>query len=198
MAQTRFQCSLTRAGEPVCELYARLTIVDSDGATARGCARHAVAALDGITGAHVDWADSKGLNEWERKALELSEERSSLGYSISYVKASRSRDRGRQHVTTSTSPQDRRAIRRARQEPPADSPHTVDVPLAVQRRSLSPQTPGRTLAGIARRGRAKQLRLSRRPVRLIRRVLDRIAHGNDGDASAVTARINGRPVVVEV
>jgi hypothetical protein len=50
----------------------------SDGATARGCPRHAVAALDGITGAHVGWADSKGLNEWERKALELSEERSQL------------------------------------------------------------------------------------------------------------------------
>ena len=32
----------------------------------------------GITGAHVDWADSKGLNEWECKALELSEERSKL------------------------------------------------------------------------------------------------------------------------
>jgi len=40
--------------------------------------RHAVAALDGITGAHVDWADSRGLNERERNALELSEERSSL------------------------------------------------------------------------------------------------------------------------
>jgi len=40
--------------------------------------RHAVAALDSITGAHVDWADSKGLNQWERKALELSEERSQL------------------------------------------------------------------------------------------------------------------------
>jgi hypothetical protein len=38
-------------------------------------ARHAVAALNGITGAHVDWADSKGLNAWERKALELREER---------------------------------------------------------------------------------------------------------------------------
>jgi hypothetical protein len=25
-----------------------------------------------------DWADSKGLNEWERKALELAEERSKL------------------------------------------------------------------------------------------------------------------------
>jgi hypothetical protein len=45
---------------------------------ARGCPRHAVAALDGITSAHVDWADSKGLNEWERKALELSEERNQL------------------------------------------------------------------------------------------------------------------------
>jgi hypothetical protein len=41
------------------------------GRTARGCPRHAVAALDGITGAHVDWADSKGLNQWERAALEL-------------------------------------------------------------------------------------------------------------------------------
>ena len=41
--------------------------------------RHAVAALDGITGAHVDWADSKGLNQWERMALELAEEPSQLG-----------------------------------------------------------------------------------------------------------------------
>jgi hypothetical protein len=38
------------------------------------------------TGAHVDWADSKRLNEWERKALELSEERSKLGYGISFAK----------------------------------------------------------------------------------------------------------------
>ena len=44
---------------------------------------HAGAALDGIAGAHVDWADSRGLNQWERKALELSEERSRLGYGIS-------------------------------------------------------------------------------------------------------------------
>ena len=77
MAQTRFTCSLTRADEPACQSYARVTIVDSEGA-ARGCPRHAVAALDGITGAHVNWADSKGLNEWERTALELSEERSRL------------------------------------------------------------------------------------------------------------------------
>jgi hypothetical protein len=60
--------------------------VDCEGATARGCPRHAVAALDRITGAHVDWADSKGLNEWERKALELSEERSKLGDGISFAK----------------------------------------------------------------------------------------------------------------
>jgi hypothetical protein len=59
MAQTRFTCSLTRADEPACQSYAGVTIVDSEGATARGCPRHAVAALDGITGAHVDWADSK-------------------------------------------------------------------------------------------------------------------------------------------
>ena len=41
--------------------------------------RHAMAALDGITGAHVDWPDFKGLNQWKRKALELAEERSQLG-----------------------------------------------------------------------------------------------------------------------
>ena len=43
------------------------------------CPRHAVAALDGISRAHVDWPDSKGLNQWERRALELAEERSQLG-----------------------------------------------------------------------------------------------------------------------
>ena len=86
MAHTRFTCSLTRADEPSCQSYARVTIVDSEGATARGCPRHAVAALDGITGAHVDWADSKGLNEWERKALELSEEQ-----------VNRKRQAGQQH-----------------------------------------------------------------------------------------------------
>jgi hypothetical protein len=78
MAQTRFTCTLTRTDEPECRTYARITITDSEGAAARGCPRHAVAALNGITGAHVDWADSKGLNKWERKALELSEERSQL------------------------------------------------------------------------------------------------------------------------
>jgi len=77
MAQTRFTCTLTRADEPACQSCARVTIADSEGATARGCPRHAV-ALDGITGAHVDWADSKGLNQCERKALELSEEQSEL------------------------------------------------------------------------------------------------------------------------
>jgi hypothetical protein len=79
MAQTRFTCILTRAGEPACQSYARVTIADFEDATARGCPVHAVAALDGIAGAHVDWADSKGLSQWERTALELAEERSKLG-----------------------------------------------------------------------------------------------------------------------
>ena len=78
MAQTRFTCTLTTADAPECQSYARVTITDAEGTTARGCPRHAVAALDGITGAHVDWADSKGLNQWERAALELSEERRRL------------------------------------------------------------------------------------------------------------------------
>ena len=58
--------------------YARVTIVDSGGTSARGCPRHAVAALNGIASAHVNWTNSKGLNEWEHKALELAEERSQL------------------------------------------------------------------------------------------------------------------------
>jgi hypothetical protein len=79
MAQTRFTCTLTRADEPACLSYARVTMTDSEGDSARACPRHAVAALGGITDAHVDRADSKGLNQWERKALELSEERSDFG-----------------------------------------------------------------------------------------------------------------------
>jgi hypothetical protein len=52
--------------------------LDCEGPTARGCPRHAVAALDGITSAHIGWTDSECLNQWERKALELFEERSKL------------------------------------------------------------------------------------------------------------------------
>ena len=50
-----------------------------EGDSGRACPRHAVAALDGISRARVDWSDSKGLNQWERTALELAEERSQLG-----------------------------------------------------------------------------------------------------------------------
>lgn len=78
MTQTRFTCTLTTADEPACQSYARVTIVDAEEASARACPRHADAALNGIGGAHVDWPDSKGLNEWERTALELAEERSQL------------------------------------------------------------------------------------------------------------------------
>jgi hypothetical protein len=63
MTQTRFTCTLTRADDPVCQSHAPVTILDSEEATARGCPRHAVAALDGITRARVDWPDSKGLNQ---------------------------------------------------------------------------------------------------------------------------------------
>ncbi len=45
MAQTRFTCTLTTADEPACEYYARVTVVDSEGNTARGCPRHAVGAV---------------------------------------------------------------------------------------------------------------------------------------------------------
>jgi hypothetical protein len=78
MTQTRFTCTLTKADEPPCQSYARVTIIDAEGATARCCPRHAVSALDGISRARVDWPDSKGLNQWECKALELAGERSQL------------------------------------------------------------------------------------------------------------------------
>jgi hypothetical protein len=81
MAQTRFTCTLTTADEPACQSYARVTIADAQRASARACPRHAVAALDGISGAGVDWLDSKGLNEHERMAIELAEERSRLSAS---------------------------------------------------------------------------------------------------------------------
>jgi hypothetical protein len=35
--------------------------------------------LNGITGLRVDWDDSRGLNEYERSAIELTEECSQLG-----------------------------------------------------------------------------------------------------------------------
>jgi hypothetical protein len=79
MGQTRFTCTLTTADQPACQSYARVTIVDAEGTSGRACPRHAVAALTSIAGAHVDWPDSKALNEWERKAVELAEERSQLG-----------------------------------------------------------------------------------------------------------------------
>lgn len=70
----RFRCVLTAADEPACESYARVTITDREGASARGCPRHAMLALEGIVGARVDWADTKSLNEFEVKALEITEE----------------------------------------------------------------------------------------------------------------------------
>jgi hypothetical protein len=60
MAQTRFTCTLTMADEPACQSYARVTIVDGEGASARTCPRHAVAALNRIGGAHVDLARLQG------------------------------------------------------------------------------------------------------------------------------------------
>jgi len=75
--QGRFACRLLQEGE-TCSRYARVTIVDADGERARACPAHAIAGLEGITGAHVDWADTKGLNEWETAALNLTEERARL------------------------------------------------------------------------------------------------------------------------
>jgi hypothetical protein len=37
MAQTGFTCTLTTADKPACRSYARITVTDTEGATARGC-----------------------------------------------------------------------------------------------------------------------------------------------------------------
>jgi hypothetical protein len=76
--QGRFQCALTRDDEPPCTTYAPVAIADATGDCARAYVRHAAAALDGIDGARINWADTRGLNQFERKALELTEEISQL------------------------------------------------------------------------------------------------------------------------
>ena len=68
MTLTRFTYTFTKADEPACPSYARVAIMDSEGAIARGCPRHAVAALDG-TGAHVDWADSRASTSRSARPL---------------------------------------------------------------------------------------------------------------------------------
>jgi hypothetical protein len=73
-----FRCSLTIADEAPCERYARVSVTDLTGESARGCARHAVQALNGIIGLRVEWESSRGLNEHERRAIELAEDRSRL------------------------------------------------------------------------------------------------------------------------
>ena len=74
MASNRFTCSLTQADEAPCTNYARVTVTDAEGGSARGCPKHAMIALECITGARVDWADSKSLNEYEVKALQITEQ----------------------------------------------------------------------------------------------------------------------------
>ncbi len=73
MPASRFRCM-----DRQCDRYARVTVEDAEGERARACARHAVAALDGLTGARVIWDDTRGINEYEGTALQLAEERSQL------------------------------------------------------------------------------------------------------------------------
>jgi len=77
MAQTRFTCTLTRADEPGCKSYARVTIMDSEGAAARGCPG-TPSPRSTVSPAPMWTGSTPRSNEWERKALELSEERSQL------------------------------------------------------------------------------------------------------------------------
>lgn len=72
----RFRCSLAARDEPECDAYARVTVTDDTGDSARGCVRHAIGAIESVDGARVSWADTRGINEFERTALELTEENS--------------------------------------------------------------------------------------------------------------------------
>lgn len=60
MTQTRFTCTLAKADEPSRQSYARVTTTDTEGATARGCPRHALAAVDGIARGQVNWPQLQG------------------------------------------------------------------------------------------------------------------------------------------
>jgi hypothetical protein len=71
MPGPRFTCTLTKDEEAACTEYARVTVADRTGHRERGCTRHAIATIDNTIGATVDWTDTKGLNEMERKALDL-------------------------------------------------------------------------------------------------------------------------------
>ena len=55
MAQTPLHLHTYRSGRTGCQTYARVTIVDTVGDSARAYPRHGIAALDGITSAHVEW-----------------------------------------------------------------------------------------------------------------------------------------------
>ena len=79
MAASRFTCTLAPAA---CSSYAGVTIADTQGDTARACPQHTVAALNGITGAHVIWADSRGINHHERTALIIAVGRSQLARTV--------------------------------------------------------------------------------------------------------------------
>ena len=73
MAAPRFRCM-----DSQCDRYARVTIQDAEGERVRACARHALAALDGLAGARVIWDDTQGINAHEAAALRIAEERSRL------------------------------------------------------------------------------------------------------------------------
>lgn len=65
---------LTRRDEPECTDHARMTIIDATGDSARACPQHAVAPLGSISGTRADWADTRGITQFERTTLEPTEE----------------------------------------------------------------------------------------------------------------------------
>lgn len=64
----RFTC---RLGDD-CDQPATVQIVDREGSQTRGCFPHAYEALKAIVGSEVVWKNTH-VNEWARKALELTE-----------------------------------------------------------------------------------------------------------------------------
>jgi hypothetical protein len=57
-----------------CQALATVQIEDREASQTRGCFPHALDALKAIDGSRVVWEQTK-VNEWARKALELTENR---------------------------------------------------------------------------------------------------------------------------
>jgi hypothetical protein len=140
----RFTCALA----PACSSYARVTIADTEGDTARACPQHAVAALNGIIGARVIWADTRGINDHERTTLSIAGERSQLVAGPRRSRSGHAWATSHEHSRLSAATHEHSAQRASRNVTPSrsfPSPPTFQAGGGALRRvgsSRRPQPPG--------------------------------------------------------